>query len=88
MSISEIQIVPVKPQDGLIAFVSCVLDGGYFIGSIAVHTKLGGGYRLVYPTKLLGDRQLHYHHPITREMGKQIEEAIIPVVERMFSTHS
>jgi len=86
LSISEVQVVPVKPKDGLIAIASCVLNDGYYIGSIAVYTKLEGGYRLLYPTKHIGDRQLHIHHPINRETGRLIEEAIISRVEHMFST--
>lgn len=84
MTISEIQIFPVKPKDGLIAFASCVLDERYFVGSIGVFTKLSGGYRLVYPTKQVGERQMHLHHPITREASHAVEEAIFRKVEAVF----
>lgn len=85
MKISEINIVPVKPNNGLIAFASCVLDNSYFIGSIAVYTKLDGGYRLLFPAKTLGDSQLHYHHPITKEMGEELKEAILERVQKIFA---
>lgn len=84
MTISEIQIRPVKPKDGLIAFASCVLDEKYFVGSIAVFTKLSGGYRLVFPTKAVGERQLHLHHPITHDMSKAMEEAIFQKIHELF----
>lgn len=86
MKISEINIVPVKPNNGLIGFVSCVLDDSYYIGSIAIYTKLDGGYRLLFPTKVLGDSQLHYHHPITKEMGEELKKAILEKVENLFTT--
>lgn len=34
-TISEIQFYPVKPQDGLLGFVSFVLDGKFWMGSVA-----------------------------------------------------
>lgn len=84
MQISEVQFVPVKPDDGLIGFASCVLDERHYIGSIAVFTKLSGGYRLVYPTKIIGGRHLHYHHPLTSEASREIESAVIERVEQIF----
>ncbi|MCX6808009.1 MAG: septation protein SpoVG family protein [Patescibacteria group bacterium] len=81
MKISEIQIIPVKANEGLVAFASCVLDDSYFIGSIAIFTRLAGGYRLVYPTKKIGDKNLNYHHPISREASQSLEEAIIGKAE-------
>jgi len=77
MVITEVQITPVKPTSGLVAFASCLVDGQLFIGSLGVHKRLdGAGYRITYPTKMLGDRQLNYYHPITKEAGAAIEQAI------------
>lgn len=73
--ISEVQIVPVKPNNGLIAFASFVLDGKLYLSSIGIHQKLNGlGYRLTYPTKKAG---LNIFHPISKELGKEIEEVIL-----------
>ncbi len=49
--ISEIQIIPVKPQEGLMAFASCVVNEALYIGDIAIHSSLTitEGLRLVYP---------------------------------------
>lgn len=48
--ISEIQIIPVKPKNGLIGFASCVVNNQLYLGSIAIYTRPdGSGYRLVYP---------------------------------------
>ena len=82
--VNEVQVVPVKPNEGLIAFASCVLNEIHFIGHIAVFTRLNGGWRLVYPTKRIGDRLLHYHHPITKEAGEAIEHAVLEKVKDIF----
>ncbi|MBI2063148.1 MAG: septation protein SpoVG family protein [Candidatus Yanofskybacteria bacterium] len=85
-SISEIQISPVKPKDGLIAFASFVLDGKYYVGSVAIFTRLGkSGYRLVYPAKKLGEKNLNFFHPISQEAGKSIEDAITEKVNELFN---
>lgn len=54
MKISEIQITPIKPQNGLVAFASCLINKGLYLGSIGILTRLEGGYRLTYPTKSVG----------------------------------
>lgn len=83
--VSEVQIIPIKPQNGLVAFASCVVDDKLYIGSIGIYTKLnGGGYRLTYPTKKIGDKNINLVHPITQEAGKAIEEAIIKKVNELF----
>lgn len=76
MKISEINIFPIKPTNGLIAFASVVVDGSLYLSSIAVYTRPDGSYRLLYPTKKLGERLVNLFHPISREASKQIEDAI------------
>ena len=89
MIISEINIVPVKPDAGLIAFASCVIDDSYYLGGIAIFTRLNGGLRLVYPTRKVGDRHLHLHHPISQEMGRAMDDAILGrAVEVLWPQHS
>ena len=78
IQISEIQIVPIKPQEGLVAFASFVLDKKYYVGSVAVYTRLNGeGFRLAYPTKKLGEKSINIFYPINGETGQAIEKAII-----------
>lgn len=85
MTVSEVSITPVKPTDGLVAFASCVIDDQLYIGSLGVHQLLNGtGYRITYPTKRIGSRQLNYFHPITKEAGKLIEEAILAKCDVLF----
>ena len=80
MMVSEIQIVPVKPKGGLVAFASCVIDDSLFVGNIAIYTSLSNteGYRLVFPTKALANgKEIQCVHPINREAGQKISRAII-----------
>ncbi|MBN2016101.1 septation protein SpoVG family protein [Candidatus Dojkabacteria bacterium] len=74
--ISEIQIIPIKPQNGLVAFASFVLDSKLYLGSIAIITRPKGGYRLVYPTKKVGEKDINIFHPIDKEFAKTIESLI------------
>ncbi|HUX36197.1 MAG TPA: septation protein SpoVG family protein [Candidatus Paceibacterota bacterium] len=77
MKITEINIIPIKPNGGLIGFASVVLDNGLYLGSMGVYSRLDGtGYRITYPTKKVGDKDLNIYHPISRELGIAIEDAI------------
>lgn len=75
--ISEIQIIPIKPQNGLVGFASFVLNKSLYLGSIGIMTRPQGGYRLVYPTKKIGNRNINIFHPINREFAEVIEKQII-----------
>ena len=86
MKITEVQIIPIKPKDGLIAFASVVVDNNLYLGSIGIHTKLdGSGYRLTYPTKKVGNRNINIYHPINKKASKIIERAIIEKVKQIFN---
>lgn len=85
MKVDEVQLVPVKPSEGLIAFASCVIDDQLYIGSMGVHQRLdGSGYRLTYPTKNVGTRQINYFHPVTKEAGQAIEAAVYKRCNELF----
>jgi len=78
MKITEIQILPIKPNNGLVGFASFVLDGNIYLSSIGVHKRLNGsGFRITYPTKKIADKDFHIFHPINRQASEEIEEAII-----------
>lgn len=86
MEITEIQIVPIKPNDGLVAMASVVIGDALYLGSIGIHTKLNGsGYRITYPTKIVSGRSLNIYHPINRVMAKAIEQAILAKAEEVLS---
>lgn len=78
MKITEVQIIPIKPKDGLVAIASVVADNSLYLGSVGVHTRLdGSGYRITYPTKKIGEKNINIYHPINKETSRVIEEAII-----------
>lgn len=77
MKIDEVNIILIKPRNGLIGFASLVINEALYLGSIGIHQKLNGnGYRLTYPTKKTGTNDMDIFHPINREAGKAIETAI------------
>lgn len=76
--VTEVNIIPIKPKDGLVALASCVIDNKIYLGSIGIYTKLSGGYRLTYPNKKTGNgNDINMYHPINRECGDTIEKAIV-----------
>lgn len=83
MTITEINITPIKPKNGLVAFASCVIEHSLFLGSIGIMTKLNGLYRLTYPTKKLADTDMSIYHPINSQLGSQLEEAIVGMFEEV-----
>ena len=86
--ITEIEITPVKPRGGLIAFASFLIDEKFYVSSIAIFTKIDGtGYRLVYPTKKVGNKNLNIFHPINSGVGKIIDEVVIRKVNELFNEY-
>lgn len=86
MKITEIQIIPIKPREGLVAFASIVVENSLYLGSLGVYTRLdGSGYRITYPTKKIGNRNINIYHPINKETSKTIEEAIISEAEKILN---
>jgi DNA-binding cell septation regulator SpoVG len=79
--ISEIEIIAVKPQNGLVAFASFVINNAVYCGSVGVMSRPNGDYRLLYPTKVVAGRQLDVFHPISKETGQQIHDAVITKFE-------
>ena len=75
--ISEIEIMPIKPQNGLIAFASFTLFEIIHCSSVAIFTKPNGGYRLSYPTKKIGNQNIFIFYPIDKVLGNEIEERVI-----------
>lgn len=78
IKISEIEIIPVKPNNGLVAFSSCIFNEQLYLGEIAIHSLLdGSGYRLVYPAKnFTNGKALNIFYPINRVTGDVIQKAI------------
>ena len=81
--ITEIQIIPIKPQNGLVAFASFVLDECLYLSSIGILTRPNGGYRLVYPTKKVAERNLNIFYPINKQFAEEIERSVINKLEEV-----
>ena len=83
--ISETQIVPVKPRNGLLGFASFVLDHQFYVGDIAICSRPDGSdYRLVYPRRILQNgKMINCLHPMNREAAHQEKEAIVNVFEEL-----
>lgn len=84
--ISEIQITPIKPQNGLVAFASFVLDESLYLGSVGIFTRPQGGYRLVYPTKKVGIKDINLFHPISKDFARQVELGVLEKFEEVMNT--
>ena len=84
MRVSEVNITPVKPNNGLVGIASVVVDGNLYLNSIAVYTKLDGSYRLLYPTKIIGNKSLGLFYPINRKASKAIEDAVFKKCNEVF----
>jgi stage V sporulation protein G len=81
MKISEVQIVPVKPSNGLVAFASFVIDKAVYCSSVGIMTRPNGDYRLLYPTKKISGRDISIYYPINKDVGRVIQEAVITKYE-------
>jgi hypothetical protein len=85
MIVSEIQIIPIKPSKGLIGFASFVLYGTIYCSSVGIHTRVGGGYRLTFPYRKVGNQDMHVYYPVNKQLGTAIEEAVSIAFEDVMS---
>lgn len=83
--VTEIQIIPIKPVDGLVGFASFIFDNSFYFASIGIYTRPKGGYRLTYPTRKTSTNSLPIFHPINKEISSMIEEAVISKYEEIMS---
>ena len=83
--VTEINITPIKPQNGLVGFASFVLDDNWYMGSIGIMTRPEGGYRLVYPTKKVNERNINIFHPINKQTAQEIENVVISRFEEVMN---
>ena len=85
INLTEIQIIPTKPKNGLVAFVSFVLNDLFYVGDVAIYTKIEtAGYRLVYPTTaLFNGLRINCFKPIKKCAGEAIERAVLIEFEKL-----
>ena len=75
--ISEIYIAPVEEKDGLVAFANFTIYGAIRCNSVGIMRRVGGGYRLTYPTRKHGDKSVGVFYPINNEIGNLISEEVV-----------
>lgn len=86
--ISDVQVVPVKPQNGLVAFISFVLNEQIYLGNLGLYTSFSSpyGFRLVYPTrKLQSGVKLSLVHPISKIVGATIEKQVVDEYQKIIN---
>ena len=77
IKISEIQIVPVTSNNGLVGFASFVIDGAFLLSSIGIFTCSERQFRLTYPKRTNTRQNLNFFFPINKEVAQQVEFEII-----------
>ena len=84
-NITDIQILPVKPKNGLVGFTSFVFNGLLYIGNVAIYTRpINYSIRLVYPQKTLPNgKVVSCVHPLTKEIGELIEQAVLEKYQQL-----
>ncbi len=86
MHTCQVEIIPIKAQQGLVGFASVTIDKLLFIGSIGIHKRLNGqGFRITYPTRKAGDSHFSLCHPVSRELSKAIEKAVVEKAEKVLA---
>jgi stage V sporulation protein G len=85
INISDIQIIPINTKNGLVAFASFILNDSLYISSVAVYTRLGteNSYRLVYPSKSVGDKEVNVLYPVKKQVGEYIEQEITKALNNL-----
>lgn len=78
INLSEIEIIPVKPQKGLLAFCSFIINNAFCVSGVGIRARIdGSGYHLSYPLKILPNgKQIGLFYPINRMVGQEIEDQV------------
>ena len=85
MKVSKVEIVAVRPSQGLVGFASVELDGQLLLNSIGIHSRRDGqGYRLTYPTRTGGGDAINVFHPINQDLSKEIEAQVFARAHKIF----
>lgn len=81
---TDIQIIPIKPNNGHVGFANFIYDNAFYFSSIGIYTRPYGGYRLTFPTRKTPSGAISVFHPINKETSNLIEHAILPKFESIF----
>ena len=86
MKVKKVEIIPIQPKEGLIAFASIVLDDALMLSGIGVYKKLHGmGYRITYPTRKVHETHHYLFHPTIPSLSHEIEEAVSAKATAIFN---
>ncbi len=80
LEISEIQIIFVRPQNGLIAFASIAINDCVRVEGIAIYSSPAHplNFRINFPTKnLASGRQIACFYPYRKEAEEYITKAVV-----------
>ena len=86
MKVSKVEIVPIRPNQGLVGFVIVEIDEQLLLRSIGIHMrKYGSGYRLTYPTRSSNTHGDPLFHPISPSLSKEIERCVFRKAKEIFN---
>lgn len=84
MNITKVELLLIKPQNGLMAFAYVEINHQFYVSSIGVHKRLDGqGYRITYPTRKVGEQNHTIFHPTKPTFSKAIKQAICTKAEEL-----
>ncbi len=84
MKVTKVELIPIRPKNGLVAFACIELDNDFYVSSIGIHKKLNHrGFRITYPSRKAGEQSITLCHPIKNALSKEIEKAICSKAELM-----
>lgn len=83
IKITEIKIVPVTSDHGLVGFTSFIIEDAFYLSSIGIFTCSQRGYRLTYPTRTNTRQNLNFFFPINTQVAEQVESAVIKKFKEM-----
>ena len=74
----SVKFVDQVDEDGIVAWVSCVMGDGLYLNNIAVRRRNDGRHVLSFPAKKNSGSGLYfYFRPVNREMHDAFERAIL-----------
>ena len=83
--ITNVEIIPIIPRQGHIAFANVVFQDKIALNGIGIHTRLSrSGFRLVFPDKNLPNgKRVQLYYPINKEVADEIQDTIIGQYEEL-----
>jgi len=79
INLSEIEIIPVRPQKGLVAFCSFIINNTFCANDVGIRARMdGSGYLLTYPRKVLSNgKEVGLFYPIKKDVAQAIEDQVV-----------